>query len=85
MTNHRHRHKYSFGNFIHDIGPASKEIGHIFEKSITAADHIGVAGVNQFGNVSKAFINKSGSFLDKISMPLIIVGGVVVFFVLTKK
>jgi hypothetical protein len=57
MTNHRHRHKYTFGSFIHDSSPASKEIGHIFEKSVTAVDHRGPAGVKQFRNVFKAFID----------------------------
>ncbi len=82
---HHHHHKYSFGNFLHDIGPASKGIGHLFNKSITAVDHIGVAGVHEIGGVSKSLINKTSGLLDKISLPLIVVGGVVVFFVLTKK
>ncbi len=85
MTNHRHKHKYTFGNFIHDISPATKEVGHIFDKGISTVDHIGTAIVNQFGNVSKAFINKSGSLLGQISTPLIIVGGVIAFMIITKK
>ncbi len=80
-----HHHKYSFGNFLKDIGPASKGIGHLFDKGITAVDHIGTASVHEIGGISKSLINKTSGILDKISMPLIIVGGVVVFFVLTKK
>ncbi len=82
---HHHHHKYSFGNFLHDIGPASKSIGHLFDKGLTVADHIGVASVHEIGGVSKSLINKTSGLLDKISLPIILVGGVVVFFVLTKK
>jgi hypothetical protein len=82
---HHHHHKYSFGNFIHDISPATKGIGHLFDKGITAVDHIGVAGVHEVGSVSKSLINKTGGLLDKISLPIIVVGGAVLFFVLTKK
>ncbi len=74
MTNHRHKHKYTFGNFIHDISPATKEVGHIFDKGISTVDHIGTA-----------FINKSGSLFGQISTPLIIVGGIVAFMIITKK
>ncbi len=44
-----HHHKYSFGNFLHDISPASKGIGHLFDKSISTVDHIGVASVHEIG------------------------------------
>ncbi len=86
MTNkHHHRHKYSFGQFIHDIGPATRTIGHIIEDGIKQGGHIIVTGEKQLGSVSNNLVKSSTGILNKISMPLIIVGGVVAFFVLTKK
>ncbi len=84
MTHHR-RHKYSFGNFLHDIGPGTKEIGKLFDKAITTGGRVATAGVHELGSVSNGLINKTGGLLNSISTPLIIVGGIVAFIVLTKK
>lgn len=84
MTHHR-RHKYSFGNFLHDIGPGTKEIGKLFDKGISTAGRVATVGVHELGSVSNGLINKTSGLLGQISLPLIIVGGIIGYVVLTKK
>jgi hypothetical protein len=84
MTHHR-RHKYSFGNFLHDIGPGTKEIGKLFDKAINVSGRVATAGVHELGSVSNGLINKTSGLLGQISLPLIIVGGIIGYVVLTKK
>jgi hypothetical protein len=78
---HKHHRRYTFQNFLQDIKPVTKEAGHIFDEGTKVAN----TGLKEVGATSRSFINKSGNLLDKISMPLIIVGGVIAFIVITKK
>ncbi len=76
---------YSLKKFIHDTGKVTKPI----HKDIASV----VSGINKDANhlidtqasIANNMISKSASTLSSLSMPLIIVGGAVLVFVLMKK
>ncbi len=43
---HRHRHKYSFGVFLHDIGPGTKGTRKLFDKGLSVSGRVAVFGVH---------------------------------------
>ena len=69
-----HKHHYSMKNFLHDAGkvtiPINKDVNHL---------------VDSQANVANNLIKTSGSTLSSLSLPLIIVGGAVLVYMVTKK
>ncbi len=76
---------YSLKEFIHDTGKVTKPI----HKDIASV----VSGINKDANhlidaqagIANNLISKSASTLSSLSMPLIIVGGAVAIYLITKK
>ena len=69
-----HKHHYSMKNFLHDAGkvtiPINKSINHL---------------VDTEANVANNLIKTSGSTLSSLSLPLMIIGGAVLVYMVTKK
>ena len=79
------KHHYSMKNFVKDVGKVTKPL----HKDATAV----ISGMNKdmnhivdtTGGIANNLIEKTGSTLSSLSMPLIIVGGIVLIYVITKK
>jgi hypothetical protein len=71
MAHHHHHHKhrshYSFKNFVHDVSKPFNKV----EKDVVGVYH---HGISAFENVGK-------SLGSNLSLPLIIIGGAVVVYV----
>ena len=69
-----HKHHYSMKKFLHDAGkvtiPLNKDVNHFFDTQAGIANNL---------------IKTSGSTLSSLSLPLIIVGGCVAIYFVTKK
>ena len=69
-----HKHRYTMKNFLHDAGkvtrPLNKDVNHL---------------VDTQANIANNLIKTSGSTLSSLSLPLIIVGGCVAIYYVTKK
>jgi hypothetical protein len=98
MGHHHHHHHYSFGSFIHDVGKVTKPIGHEISNLVSQVGPVvkplgrdikslvsGADIINTQSNIANNLINKSSSTLSSLSMPLVIVGGVVLVYFVTKK
>ena len=76
---------YSMKKFVHDAGkvtkPIHKDIASIVQGVNKDVNHI----VDVQGGIANNLINKSASTLSSLSMPLIIVGGAVALYLITKK
>jgi hypothetical protein len=79
------KHHYSMKNFVKDVGKVTKPL----HKDATAV----ISGINKdmnhivdtTGGIANNMINKTGSTLSSLSMPLMIVGGAVLIYMVTKK
>ena len=75
---HHKRHHYSFHKFLedtsHGISTIEKPIAHTID-----------GGIKSIERVDMAIIKGTKGVLNNVSMPLIIVGGIVVFAVLTQR
>ena len=78
-------HHYSFGSFIHDVGKVTKPIGHDIKSLVSGADKDFNHIINTQSNIANNLISKSSSAFSSLSMPLVIVGGVVLVYFITKK
>ena len=76
--NHRSHHGFNLMGFLKQV---TKPVGHIVDDGTK----IVTTGIHEVGTSSRALIKSTGGLLDKISMPLIIVGGVVVLVMITTK
>ncbi len=69
-----HKHHYTMKNFLHDAGkvtiPLNKDVNHLVDTQAGKANNL---------------IKTSGSTLSSLSLPLIIVGGCVAIYYVTKK
>ena len=79
------RHHYSFGSFIHDVGKVTKPIGHDIKSLVSGADRDFNHIINTQSNIANNMINKSSSAFSSLSMPLVIVGGCIAIYLVTKK
>ena len=69
--NHRHRHrKFNVANTLKQVGKALKPVGHIAEKIVETPSHL---------------IDKTAGVMNNMSLPLILVGGVILFIVVKDK
>ena len=71
-------HHYSFGSFIHDVGKVTKPIGHDIKCLVSGADKDFNHIINTQSNIANNIVNKGAS-------TLVIVGGVVLVYFITKK
>jgi uncharacterized ion transporter superfamily protein YfcC len=80
-----HKHHYSLNSFIHDVGkvtkPIHKDIASLVSGANKDLNHI----VDTQSNIANNLINKSSSTLSSLSMPLMLVGGAVLIYMVTKK
>ena len=69
-----HKPHYSMKSFLHDAGkvtiPINKDVNHL---------------VDTQANIANNLIKTSGSTLSSLSLPLIIVGGAIAIYYVTKK
>ena len=71
-----HKHSYSMRNFIHDAGSVTKPL----HKDVQSL----VKGANK--DLNKVVdVHTTGSTLSSLAMPLMIVGGCVAIYFVTKK
>jgi hypothetical protein len=82
---HKKGHGFNFGSIIHEINGITKPIGHIIETSVKETGSVIRNGENQIASVGNNLINKSGSLLSSMELPIIIVGGLIAYYVITKK
>ncbi len=80
-----HKHHYSMKIFVKDVGKVTKPL-HKDATSVIAGmnkdlNHI----VDTQGGIANNLIDKSSSVLSNLSLPLLIVGGAVVIYLVTKK
>jgi hypothetical protein len=80
-----HKHHYSMKNFIHDVGhvtkPLHKDIVGLVSGAGKTFNHV----VDTQASVANNLIHTSGSTLSSLSLPLLVFGGGVLLFMLTKK
>ena len=76
---------YSMKKFVHDAGkitkPIHKDIASVVKGVNKDVNHI----VNVQAGIANNMINKSASTLSSLSMPLIVVGGAIAIYLITKK
>ena len=79
-----HRHHTSMKSFIHGIAhetkviaKATKPLGHIIESGLHTAEHIMTAPIHELGSLGK-------SLGSSLSIPLVIGGVVVIYFLMRK-
>ena len=80
-----HHHHYSFGSFIHDVGKVTKPIGHDIKSLVSGANKDFNHIVDTQSNIANNIVNKGASTLSSLSMPLVIVGGCIAIYLVTKK
>ena len=80
-----HKHHYSMKNFIHDVGhvtkPLHKDVFRLVNGVGKTFNHV----VDVQGNVANNLIKTSGSTLSSLSLPLLVIGGGVLIYMVTKK
>ena len=76
---------YSMKKFVHDAGkvtkPIHKDIASVVQGINKDANHL----IDTQAGIANNMINKSASTLSSLSMPLVIVGGAIVVYLITKK
>ena len=82
---HRHKHHYSMNNFIHDVGKVTKPIHKDIVGLVSGAGKKFNHVVDAQASVANNLIHTGGSTLSSLSLPLLVVGGGVLLFMLTKK
>ena len=76
---------YSMKKFVHDAGkitkPIHKDIASVVKGINKDANHL----IDTQAGIANNMINKSASTLSSLSMPLIVVGGAIAIYLITKK
>ena len=80
-----HKHHYSMNNFIHDVGKVTKPIHKDIVGLVSGAGKTFNHVVDAQASVANNLIHTGGSTLSSLSLPLLVVGGGVLLFMLTKK
>ncbi len=79
------KHHYSMKSFIHDAGKVTKPIHNDIKSLVKGAN----ADLNHLedtqSGIANNLIKTSGSTLSSLSLPLIIVGGAIAVYMITKK
>ena len=79
------KHHYSMKSFIHDAGKVTKPI-HNDKKSLVKGANADLNKViDTQSGIANNLIKTSGSTLSSLSLPLMLVGGAVLIYMVTKK
>ena len=76
---------HEISNLVSQVGPVVKPLGRDIKSLVSGADKDFNHIINTQSNIANKLINKSSSTLSSLSMPLVIVGGVVLVYFVTKK
>ena len=76
---------YSMKKFVHDAGKVTKPIHKDIASIVQGANKDLNKVIDTQAGIANNMINKSASTLSSLSMPLIIVGGAVLVFMVMKK
>ena len=80
-----HKHHYSMKSFIHDAGKVTKPIHNDIKILVKGADKDFNKVIDTHSGIANNLIKTSGSTLSSLGLPLIIVGGCVAIYFVTKK
>ena len=80
-----HKHHYSMKSFIHDAGKVSKPIHNDIKSLVKGADKDFNKVIDTQSGIANNPIKTSGSTLSSLSLPLMLVGGAVLIYMVTKK
>ena len=80
-----HKHHYSMKNFVKDVGKVTKPIHKDASNVMTAMNKDFNHVVDTQAGMVNNMVNKGSSTLSSLSMPLIIIGGAVLIYMVTKK
>ena len=80
-----HKSHYSMKSFIHDAGKVTKPIHNDVKSLVTGANKDFNKVVDTQASIANNIIKTSGSTLSSLGLPLIIVGGCVAIYFVTKK
>ena len=76
---------YSMKKFVHDAGKVTKPIHKDIASIVQGANKDLNKVIDTQAGIANNMINKSASTLSSLSMPLIIVGGAIAVYLITKK
>jgi hypothetical protein len=76
---------HEISHLVTQVAPVVKPLGRDIKSLISGADKDFNHIINSQSNIANNLINKSSSAFSSLSMPLIIVGGCVAIYLVTKK
>jgi hypothetical protein len=79
------KHHYTMKSFIHDAGKITKPIHNDVKSLVTGANKDFNKVVSTQASIANNVIKTSGSTLSSLSLPLMLVGGAVLIYMVTKK
>ncbi len=79
------KHHYSMKIFIHDAGKITKPIHNDVKSLVKGANADLNHLVDTQSGIANNLIKTSGSTLSSLSLPLMLVGGAVLIYMVTKK
>jgi hypothetical protein len=75
---HKKKHRTSFSSVVksvnHEVGKITKPIVHIANKEVNTVSKLGSEAIHAVGSVGQS-----------LALPLILIGGVAVIYIMTKK
>ncbi len=80
-----HKHHYSMKSFIHDAGKVTKPIHNDIKSLVKGANADLNKVIDTQSGIANNLIKTSGSTLSSLSLPLMLVGGAVLIYMVTKK
>ena len=80
-----HKHSYSMKNFIHDAGSVTKPLHKDVQSLVKGANHDFNKVIDKQAGIANNLIDTTGSTLSSLAMPLMIIGGCVAIYMVTKK
>ena len=76
---------HEISHLVTQVAPVVKPLGRDVKSLVSGADRDFNHIINSQSNIANNIMNKSLSTLSSLSMPLIIVGGAILIFIVTKK
>ena len=76
---------HEISNLVSQVGPVVKPLGRDIKSLVSGADKDFNHIVDTQSNIANNFISKSSSAFSSLNMPLVIVGGCVAIYLVTKK
>ncbi len=80
-----HKHHYSMKSFIRDAGKVTKPIHNYIKSLVKGANADLNKVIDTQSGIANNLIKTSGSTLSSLSLPLMLVGGAVLIYMVTKK